>query len=98
VEAERILTDAEQAFARQEYAEAYGLAGRALRVFLSYEYGDRGEVTAPEVLVLLHNAGRDTAGIESLLGQSSDVAFARGAPDAGEFSRLAGRIREMIRE
>jgi hypothetical protein len=97
-EAEWILNDAERAFARQEYTEAYGLAGRALRFFLGYEYGNRGEVTTPEVLILLRNAGRDTAGIESVLGQCGDVAFARGTPDAGEFSRLAGRIREMIRE
>jgi len=97
-EAERILKNAELAFDRQEYAEAYGLAGRALRVFLSHEYGDRGEVTTPEVIVLAHDAGRDTAGIESILGQCSNVAFARAVADAGEFSRVVGRVREIIQE
>ena len=96
-EAERILEDAERAFARQEYAEAYGLVGRSLRVFLMHEHGDRGEVTGPEIVALLRDAGRDTALIESVLGPCSTVAFARGTPDAEEFSKLVDRAREIIR-
>jgi hypothetical protein len=96
-EAERILEEAGLAYARQDYAHAYGLTGRALRVFLSYEYGDNGEVTTAEIITLLHNAGRDTAEIESVLGQCSNVAFARGMPDDGEFPFVLGRVREIIR-
>jgi hypothetical protein len=96
-EAERILTDAEKAFARQEYATAYGLAGRALRVFLSYEYGGHGEVTATEIVTLLEGAGHTPADIESVLVQCSHVAFARGTPDDKEFSLILGHVREIIR-
>jgi hypothetical protein len=96
-EAERILEEAGLAYARQDYAHAYGLAGRALRVFLSYEYGNNGEVTAEEMITLLHKAGRDTAEIESVLGQCSSVAFARGSPDAREFSLILDHVREIIR-
>ncbi|MFA5269840.1 MAG: hypothetical protein WC379_17885 [Methanoregula sp.] len=96
-EAERILEEAGVAYTRQDYAHAYGLTGRALRVFLSYEYGDNGEVTSGEIIILLRKAGRDTAEIESMLGQCSDVAFARGIPDAGEFTPMRDRVREIIR-
>ncbi|MDD4138260.1 MAG: hypothetical protein PHT99_10290 [Methanoregula sp.] len=96
-EAERILDDAERAFTRQAYAEAYGLAGRSLRLFLSYEYGDKGEVTGLEIISLLRHTGRNTALIESILAQCSSVAFARGAQDPEEFSILVTRVREIIR-
>ena len=96
-EAERILAEATLASARQDNTHAYGLAGRALRVFLSYEYGDKWEVTAAEMITLLHNAGRDTAEIESVLRQCHDVAFAREIPDPGEFTLVLDRVREIIR-
>jgi hypothetical protein len=96
-EAERILGEAGLAYARQDYAHAYGLTGRALRVFLSYEYGDNGEVTTAEIITLLHKAGRDTAEVETVLGQCGSVAFARGTPDEKEFSQVLGRVREIIR-
>jgi hypothetical protein len=96
-EAEEILKEAGLAYERQDYARAYGLAGRALRMFLSYEYGEKGEVTADEAITLLRNVGHDTREIESVLGQCSDIVFARGV-DAGEFSSLYNRVREIIQE
>jgi hypothetical protein len=95
-EAERILTDAELAFARQEYVSAYRLAGRALRIFLSHEAGDKSEMTVPEIVAILRKAGRDTAEVELVLGQCSEVAFAKGTPDPGDFSRITGWIRKIF--
>jgi hypothetical protein len=97
MEAERLIGDAERAFSRKQYADAYGLAGRALRVFLSCEYGDHGEVTTMEIISLLRDAGRDTGTISVVLGECSNVAFARGETDADEFSSLVSRIHTIIR-
>ncbi|MGB7788488.1 hypothetical protein [Methanoregula sp.] len=98
MESERLISEAELAFSRHQYADAYGLAGRALRIFLSYEYGNRGEVTPTEIINLLRGAGVDITTIDAVLGQCSDVVFARGKTDAGEFSTMVSRIRKMIRE
>ena len=86
MEAEQLISDAELAFSRHQYADAYGLAGRALRVFLSYEYGDHGEVTTLEIISLLRRSGFDTTTIDAVLGQCSNVVFAKGGTDASEFS------------
>jgi hypothetical protein len=96
--AERILKDAEEAFGRQQYPEAYGLAARSLRVYLSHESGDSSEVTATEILAEVSAGGQDTSAIRTLLDRCGDVAYAKGQPDAEDFSALVGRIREIIRE
>jgi hypothetical protein len=98
VNAERVLREAEEAFCRQQYPEAYGLAARALRVYLSHESGDSSEVPATEILAEVSAGGQDTSAIRTLLDRCGDVAYAKGQPDAEEFSLLVGRIREIIRE
>ena len=95
-EAERFLNEAELAFARQQYRDAYGLASRALRLFLSYEYGNHEEVTSTEIVSHLRNAGMDARDIETILWQCDDVVFARGEPNPGEFSSVVHQIRKMI--
>jgi len=96
MEAERFLNEAELSFARQQYRDAYGLASRALRIFLSSEYGDHGEVTPTEIVSHLLNAGMDARDIGIILRQCDDVVFARGEPDTGEFSSVVYQIRKMI--
>lgn len=98
VNAERILEKAEGAFGREQYAEAYGLAARALRVSLSHGGGDGSEMTSSGILAAIPATGQDTSAIRTILDQCSDVAYAKGRPDAEEFSALVGRIRKIIRE
>lgn len=96
-EALRLLKEAENAFGRHEYRDAYGLAGRAARVFLSYDHGDRRELTNAELVSVLAASGRagsDT--IATLLERTSDVEFAKGMPDEGEFTGMVATIRRMV--
>jgi len=95
-EAEQLICEAVRAFEGHRDSDAYGLAGRALRVFLSYEYGDQGEVTATEIASLLRRSGRDTGNIEVILLRCDEVVFARQEPDAGDFSSIILQIREII--
>jgi len=99
-EALRLLTEAEAAFDRQEFREAYGFAGRAARIFFSYDIGDRRELTNAELGPVLAASGyAATAGtMMSLLERCSDVKFAKGMPDTGEFSAMIRQIREMINQ
>ena len=96
-EALRLLAEAEAAYHRHEYRDAYGLAGRAARVFLSYDHGDRRELTNAELVSVLAASGRagsDT--IATLLERTSDVEFAKGMPDEGEFTGMVTTIRRMV--
>lgn len=97
-EALRLLAEAEAAFGRLECRDAYGLAGRAARVFLSYNLGDRRELTNAELAPVLAASGHagQVAGIMALLERCSDVAFAKGMPEAGEFSAMIQQIRAMV--
>ena len=97
-EALRLLAEGESAFGRHEYRDAYGLTGRAARLFISYDLGDRRELTNAELAPLLTTSGnreyRDA--VLALLERCSDVEFAKGMPDTEEFSALCRQIRAMV--
>lgn len=95
-EAEQLLNTAVLASDQHRYTAAYGQAGRALRVFLSYEYGNQGEVTTQEIVSMFRMSGRDAGDIEALLRCCDDVVFARQQPVDTEFSAMIIRIREII--
>lgn len=96
-EALRLLSEAEAAYHRDEFRDAYGLAGRAARVFLSYDHGDRRELTNAELISVLAVSGRPGAdAIGTILERTSDVEFAKGMPDNSEFAAMVRQIRELI--
>ena len=93
-----LLSEAEAAFARQEYKTAYSLAGRAARLWFSRVKGERGELTNADLKKILSpkGPGTESAGIMALLDRCSDVAFARGQADAGEFFAMIKMIRSSV--
>ncbi|MFA4825598.1 MAG: hypothetical protein WC593_10635 [Methanoregula sp.] len=95
-EAEQLLNDAERASNQHRYSDAYSQAGRALRVFLSYEYGNKDEVTTTEIVSLLRTSGRDVRNIEGMLWLCDEVVFATREPDAAEFLSMIQQIRQII--
>lgn len=96
-EALRLLAEAEAAYRRQEFSSAYGLAGRAARIFLSYDHGDRRELTNAEIVTVLAASGRTgSRAVGTLLERTSDVEFARGLPNAEEFAAMVRQVKEMI--
>jgi hypothetical protein len=97
-EAGRLLAEARVAYDRRDRHDAYGIAGRALRLFLSYEYGDGTEASSGEVLALLSIPAGDIPDFSSILAQCDEVMFAKGDPDAGRFAAVLDRIRQAIAE
>ncbi|MCK9580118.1 MAG: hypothetical protein M0Q92_06660 [Methanoregula sp.] len=95
-EARQLILDAERASEQHRYTDAYGLASRSLRVFLSHEYGDHEEVTTAEIVSALRSSGRNTADLETILQRCDEIVFARQMPDAAEISTMIRRIREII--
>ncbi len=95
-DAERLLNDAELASEQHRYSDAYGQAGRALRIFLSYEFGNKSEVTTQEIVSLLRTSDRDMRNIDTILQRCDEVVFARQEPDSAEFSSIIRQVREII--
>lgn len=91
-----LLAQAESAYGKGQPSDACGLAGQALRLFLSCENGVRRELTNAELVALLRTKGRDTRAVEDVLSQCADVEFARGVVDEREFSRIIADIRDVI--
>jgi len=91
-----LLAQAESAYRGQRPADACGLAGQALRLFLAYENGVRRELTNTELIALLRSRGMDAGAAGEELSRCSDVEFARGSMDESEFSALAAGIRHRI--
>ena len=93
-----LIREAESAFARQEYKNAYSLAGRATRLFFSRMQGVPWEFTNAELekVPAAAGPGTDSAGIMAVLDRCSDVAFARGTPDASEFAAMIEKIRGRV--
>lgn len=93
-----LLALAESAFREKRFTDAYGMAGQALRLFLSWEYGARHEMTNEEMIAFLRLRNRDFRQVESVLDRCSDIEFAKGAIDEGEFFSLLEYIRGLISE
>ncbi|WML67615.1 MAG: hypothetical protein METHP_01156 [Methanoregula sp. SKADARSKE-2] len=95
----RLLASAQEAYSRNRYPEAYGLAGRALRLFISARYGAGEEMTVTEVISLFREISPyDPGPVEEILARCMDVEFARGEPVEGEFPRFMDLIWGMIGE
>lgn len=94
--ARELLDRAKTAYAREQQADACGLAGQALRLFLSGEHGARGEMTNTELVVLLGSTGRDVQQVRDILERCADVEFAKGSLAGEEFPAMAAYIRELI--
>ena len=95
-ESARLLAAAEEAYGGGRFADAYGLAGQAARLFISHRYGDRRERTVSEIAPVIADAGLGSTKIQALLERCTDVEFARGDTDAAEFTAMIRTIRDMI--
>jgi len=91
-----LLAKAEIAYGKQQYSDACGLAGQALRLFLSGENGVRHEMTNTELLAFLHSIPADSSAVRDLLDRCTDVEFARGTLGLDEFPQMVASIRNMI--
>jgi len=91
-ESARLLTEAKIRFDKGQYPEAYGKAGRALRLFLLWEYGADREMTNRDLVEFLEVQKKSHPDIVTILNQCSDVEFARGEPDTGEFMEIIRKI------
>lgn len=91
-----LLIRAEAAFREERQADACGLAGQALRLYLSHENRVRRELTNTELVALLKSMGHETGKVQDVLSRCADVEFARGMVDGEEFAALVATIRAMI--
>ncbi|ACL17111.1 hypothetical protein [Methanosphaerula palustris] len=96
--AEDLLVMAAAYYAQGAPQRGYGSAGEALRLFLSYHYGDGTSSTDQEVLALPVGQGADLLKVQMILQRCSLVEFAKWSPDAEEFAGILAAVRGIIRD
>lgn len=94
--ARELLDRAGIAYTNHQYADAYGMAGQALRLFLSCENGARYERTNTELIAFLRSLNRDSQKIHEILDRCSDVEFAKGMAGEEEFPSMVAYIRSLV--
>ncbi|MEN6610690.1 MAG: hypothetical protein ABFC24_07600 [Methanoregulaceae archaeon] len=95
---EEALFAAELAFSEGRPAEAYGLIGQAFRNYISRTWGDGNELTDDEARAILHARDVHLPWADEMLGKCSLIEFAKGSPDAAEFRKFAGTLRDLFRK
>jgi len=91
-----LLAKAEIAYGKQQYPDACGLAGQALRLYLSWENGVCREMTNTELIVFLRSINADTVNVRTIFDRCTDVEFARGTLSPDEFPQMVTSICNLI--
>ncbi len=94
----RLLDEARSQFDRGDRKEAYGTAGRALRLYLSSAYGSGTELADGDVLHLLRERGHETRAAASILEQCAAVSYAQSPPEENGFLTVIRAIEAFIGE
>ena len=95
-EAKRLLLEAEELYRQKKYKDAYGKAGQALRLYLSYEYGLRKELTNEEIIRFLKTKKQPYSEIKRCFDLCSLVEFAKYTADEKEFHTIRSTVGNII--
>ncbi len=97
-EARKLLLAAEQLYKEKKYKDAYGKAGQALRLYLSYEHGLKREVTNDEVIRFLKNKQYPYQQIKHCFDLCSLVEFAKYQANNTDFDQIKTTVGKTIQQ
>lgn len=97
-EAGKLVEKAISLYEEKQFKDAYGTAAQALRLYLSYKYGLKREVTNSELINYLKSEGVEYAKFEKCLQLTSLVEFAKHTPDDGEFEEIIKTIKDAMKD
>jgi hypothetical protein len=88
IEAKKLLLEAEKLFKQKKYKDAYGKAGQALRLYLSYQNGLKKEITNDYVIKHLKQKNRPYLEIKKCFDLCSLVEFAKYKENKKDFNEI----------
>lgn len=95
-EAKRLLLAAERLYKKGEHKMAYAKAGQSLRLYLSYEYGLKKEVTNEDILHFLEDKRFPYAEIKQCFDVCSLVEFAKYAGSDHDFKQVYSTVKSIV--
>lgn len=85
-------------YEEKQFKDAYGTAAQALRLYLSYKYGLKREVTNSELINYLKNEGVEYVKFDRCLQLTSLVEFAKHMPDDDDFEEIIKTIKNAMKD
>jgi len=96
-EARNLLVAAERLYKEKRYKDAYGKAGQALRLYLSYEHGLKRELTNDDVIRFLKNKQYPYQQIKHCFDLCSLVEFAKYQANNSDFDQIKTTVGKTIK-
>jgi len=92
----KLLEKSKKEFIKKEYKNAYGTAGQALRLYLSYENHLNKEITNDEILNHLRNNHKEYKDIKKCFDLCSLVEFAKYKANKKDFDDIVNHCEKII--
>ena len=96
LEAKRLLIEAERLYKHGEYKQAYSKAGQSLRLYLSYEYGLKKEVTNQDILRFLKDKQFPYTEVKECFDVCTLVEFAKYAGSDHDFKQVYSTVKSIV--
>ena len=94
----KLIEESKKDFQNEQFKEAYGKIGQAIRKYLSHKLGLKKEITNEELLKHLPDTSYPRNEIKKCLDQSALVEFAKNSPDENEFKKIITLTENLIKK
>jgi hypothetical protein len=92
----KLIKKSKKHFEKKEYKNAYGNAGQALRLFLSYKNKLNKEITNDEIIDYLKKYNQDYTNIKKCFDLCSLVEFAKYEANENDYKKIINIIEKII--
>jgi hypothetical protein len=95
IESKKLISQAQQYRDKGEYKEAFGTAGKAIRLFLSYDAGLKREITSEELIRLIQKHNYPIDAISECLKITDLVEFAKSNTTEDDFQKIISLFNKL---
>jgi hypothetical protein len=95
LESKKLISQAQQYHDKGEYKEAFGTAGKAIRLFLSYDAGLKREITSEELIRLIQKHNYPIGAIRECLKITDLVEFAKSSATEDDFQKIISLFNKL---
>ena len=92
----KLLDESKKLFRQKQYKDAYGTAGQALRLFLSYENKLNKEITNDEIINYLRHHKQRFKEVKECFDLCSLVEFAKYKANKKDFDKIINHAKKII--
>ena len=95
IESKKLIDEAIQYHDKGHYKEAFGTAGKSIRMFLSHDAGIKREITSEELIRLIQKNNYPIDDIRECLKISDLVEFAKLKPTESDFNKIISLFNKL---